>query len=73
MCASSAEGNVQFRKPTEVEDDTRDHQDDAAGCGDGADARTLAQMTHGPGMAYDPRTQVTLQGTVDDVMTMPGS
>jgi len=36
-------------------------------------AVALAQMTHGSGMAYDPKTEITLEGTVDDVMTMPGT
>lgn len=36
-------------------------------------AMATAQMTHGAGMAYDPKTEVTLEGTVDEVMTMPGT
>jgi len=32
-----------------------------------------AQMSHGSSMAYDPKTEVTLEGTVEDVMTMPGT
>ena len=36
-------------------------------------AVALAQMAHGSGMAYDPKTEVTLEGTVEDVMTMPGT
>ena len=33
----------------------------------------VAQMSHGSGTAYDPKTEVTLQGTVADIMTMPGT
>lgn len=36
-------------------------------------AVAVAQMSHGSGMAYDPKTEVTLEGTVADVMTMPGT
>jgi len=36
-------------------------------------AVAAAQMMHGSGMAYDPKTEVTVQGTVEDVMTMPGT
>jgi len=36
-------------------------------------AAALAQMAHGAGMAYDPKTEVTIEGTMDDVMTMPGT
>jgi hypothetical protein len=38
-------------------------------------AVAAAQMDHdhGSSMAYDPKTEVTLQGTVQDVMTMPGT
>ena len=39
-----------------------------AGGGAGA-----AQMSHEMGMTYDRATEVTLTGTVDDVMTMPGT
>jgi len=36
-------------------------------------AVAMAQMAHASGMAYDAKTEVTLEGTVADVMAMPGS